>query len=382
MEHTQATLFVDVFAYSANPEDAAIWRGTALVKDLRSLLERFLGADRAAEALAAYGESRRNRRGLRAQADPGLVAYAEKLLAGTIGSASAHVMVASVIKEEPLGIDEVMHILEETRQAIAHSRELERVTAELKAANRRLKELDRLKDQFLSTVTHELRTPLAAVRSIAEILNASPHLPEERHRQLTGIVVAESERLTRLIDQVLDFQRIETGRIQWQSAPVDVREVCRDALEAVRQLIENQGIAVAVDLPESIPPIRGDRDRLIEVMINLLSNAVKFSVTPGGRIEIRAAAQPGRLRIEVRDNGIGIPTEELESVFEEFRQLRHPARGRPAGSGLGLSIARRIVQHHGGRIWAENNPGGGAVFVFTLPFTDEPPGPAAPWSGQ
>jgi signal transduction histidine kinase len=377
MEHTQAALFVDVFAYSAKPEDSAIWRGTALVKDLRTLLERFLGPERAREALSAYGGGRKNRLGAISQAEPGLVNYAEKLLAGAIGSASAHVMVSSVIKEEPLGIDEVMHILEETRQAIAHSRELESVTAELQAANRRLKDLDRLKDQFISTVTHELRTPLTAVRSIAEILKASPHLPEDRHRQLTGIVVAESERLTRLIDQVLDFQRIETGRIQWLSEPVDAAEVCRDALESVRQLVVDQGIAVELDLPQALPPIRGDRDRLIEVMINLLSNAVKFSASPGGRIEIRAARRPDHLRVEVRDNGIGIPAEDLEVVFEEFRQLRHAARGRPPGSGLGLSIARRIVQHHGGRIWAENHPRGGSVFVFTLPFPPGTPDTAA-----
>ena len=296
---------------------------------------------------------------------------------GAIGSASAHVMVASVIKEEPLGIDEVMHILEETRQAIAHSLELEKVTAELQAANRRLKELDRLKDQFISTVTHELRTPLTAVRSIAEILNASPHLPADRHRQLTGIVVMESERLTRLINQVLDFQRIETGKIQWQIAPVDIREVCRDALASVRQLIDDQRIEVTLDLSDSTPSISGDRDRLIEVMINLLSNAVKFSANPGGRIDIRTARLADHLRVEVRDNGIGIPPNDLEVIFEEFRQVRHAGRGRPSGSGLGLSIARRIVQHHGGLIWVENNPVAGPCSPSPCPII-RPSNPAGP----
>ena len=152
-------------------------------------------------------------------ADPTLVIYAEKLLAGAIGSASARVMVASVVKEEPLGLDEVMNILDETRQVIAYSRELEKATAELKSANERLKELDRIKNEFISTVTHELRTPLTAVRSIAEILNANPQLPESQHRHLTGIIVKESERLTRLINQVLDFQRWRPARCPGRCSP-------------------------------------------------------------------------------------------------------------------------------------------------------------------
>jgi len=146
-------------------------------------------------------------------------------------------MVASVVKEEPLGLDEVMNILDETRQVIAYSRELEKATAELKSANERLKELDRIKNEFISTVTHELRTPLTAVRSIAEILNSNPQLPESQHHHLTGIIVKESERLTRLINQVLDFQRLETGKMSWQMQPVDLREICREALAAVRPLM-------------------------------------------------------------------------------------------------------------------------------------------------
>jgi len=128
-----------------------------------------------------------------------------------------------------------MNILDETRQVIAYSRELEKATAELKSANERLKELDRIKNEFISTVTHELRTPLTAVRSIAEILNSNPQLPESQHHHLTGIIVKESERLTRLINQVLDFQRLETGKMSWQMQPVDLREICREALAAVRR---------------------------------------------------------------------------------------------------------------------------------------------------
>jgi len=183
-----------------------------------------LGKERSDKALADYAISDGIDWKKDLTADANLVSYVEKLLAAAIGSASARVLVGSVVKEEPLGIDEVMDILDETRQVIMYSRELERVTADLKEANERLKELDRLKDEFVSTVTHELRTPLTAVRSLAEILHDSPGLERSEQEQFTGIIIKESERLTRLISQVLDAQKIESG-IEWQITQVDLLEI-------------------------------------------------------------------------------------------------------------------------------------------------------------
>jgi Na+/proline symporter/signal transduction histidine kinase len=375
LELTQAALFVDVFTYPAKPEESSLWRGTALVTDLRALLERFLGNQRTEEALGAFARERSIRWGPFSKADPALVTYAETLLAGAIGSASARVMVASVVTEEPLGLDEVMHILDETRQVIAYSRELEETTAELKTANERLQELDRLKNEFISTVTHELRTPLTAVRSIAEILNANPNLPADQYRHLTGIIITESERLTRLINQVLDFQRMQTGRMAWQLQPVDLEEVCREALAAARPLMAEKRIDLVMDVPHPLPPVQGDRDRLVQAVLNLLSNAVNFCDTTGGRIALRIAVHPDQLQVDVTDNGSGIHPEDLKVIFEEFRQARHRPRGRPSGSGLGLAITRRIVEFHGGRIWADSAPGQGSTFAFTLPIWI-PPRPA------
>jgi len=375
LEHTQAALFVDVFTYPRKLEDPSFWRGTALVADLRSLLERILGPERTEEALSDYSSRHKIRWGPLSTADAGLVIYAEKLLAGAIGSASARVMVASVVKEEPLGLDEVMNILDETRQVIAYSRELEKATAELKSANERLKELDRIKNEFISTVTHELRTPLTAVRSIAEILNSNPQLPESQHHHLTGIIVKESERLTRLINQVLDFQRLETGKMSWQMQPVDLREICREALAAVRPLMDDRHIDLSFDLPHQAPLVRGDRDRLVQAVLNLLSNAVKFCDSSGGRIGFRLAVHPYHLQVDVSDNGVGIRSDDLKIIFEEFRQARNAPLGRPAGSGLGLAITRRIVEHHGGRIWAESQPHAGSTFTFTLPILYPSPEP-------
>jgi Na+/proline symporter/nitrogen-specific signal transduction histidine kinase len=368
IEHTQATLFVDVYKYVDETGTSTFWRGTARVTDLQTLLERFLGKERTREALEAYARRHAIEWSNAMSADAGLVSYVETLLAGTIGSASARVMVASVVKEEPLGIEEVMDILDETRQVIAYSRELEKATAELRAANKRLKELDRLKDEFISTVTHELRTPLTSVRSIAEILHANPRIDSDQHRNFTDIIVKESERLTRLINQVLDFQKIETGRMDWHVSTVDPVEVIQDALAATHQLIQEKQIQVEKELPHQVPAIAGDRDRLIQVMVNLISNAVKFCDEHQGRIEIRLQTAADHIQVDVKDNGIGIGGDDKEAIFEEFRQIRHATRGRPAGSGLGLAITRKIIDFHGGDIWVDSEPGKGSTFSFTLPL--------------
>jgi Na+/proline symporter/signal transduction histidine kinase len=368
IEHTQATLFVDVYHYAGETEGSSFWRGTASVGDLRSLVIRFLGQERTEEELSTYSRKYATAWADDREADAGLVNYVEKLLAGTIGSASARVVVSKTVKEEPLGIDEVMNILDETRQVIAYSRELEKATADLRAANERLKELDRLKDEFISTVTHELRTPLTSVRSIAEILNANPDVDRRQHQNFTAIIVKESERLTRLINQVLDFQKIETGRMDWQIAEVNFKGVIQDALSSMNQLVREKQICIDQDIPAHVPVVAGDRDRLIQAMVNLISNAVKFCDDKAGHIVIGLTVAPDRLQVSVKDNGIGVSMEDRETIFQEFRQIKHNLKGRPPGSGLGLSITKRIINFHGGRIWVESEPGQGSTFFFTLPL--------------
>ena len=380
MEHTQAALFVDVFRYSGHPGESAFWRGTAAVPDLHFLLTRFLGAERTDEAFASYAQKHDMDLIADPSADPGLVNYAEKILAGAIGSASARVMVASVVKEERLGIEEVMDILDETRQVIHYSKELEKATTDLKAANERLQELDRLKDEFISTVTHELRTPLTSVRSLAEIIHDNPQLDEDRQRNFSRIIINESQRLTRLITQVLDFQKIESGQMEWQMATVQLDAIIADAAAAMEQLIEDSGMALSVNLPDSAPEIRGDRDRLIQVVMNLISNAVKFCAKGNGRIAITLTRCRDGLRVDVQDNGMGIDPTHQGIIFEKFRQVQASGRGRPSGSGLGLTITRQIIEFHGGRIWVQSEPGTGATFSFILPCiddkTDSRPAPA------
>jgi len=368
IEHTQAAFFVDVFKYSEKPEKSSFWRGTASVTDLKSLLRRFLGKKKADKELSLYAKEHNIIWKNKITADADMVSYAENLLAGAIGSASARVMVSSVVKEEPLGLDEVMDILDETRVVIEYSRELERATAELQAANKRLKELDKLKDEFISTVTHEFRTPLTSVRSIAEILHENPNIDDAQKKSFSAIIIKETDRLTRLIVQVLDFQKIESGKIQWEISRVDFKEVIKDAISATSRLIHDKNIQVDLKLPDSTTLIDGDRDRLIQVMVNLISNAVKFCDNTMGKISIDLTSKTDHLKIDVKDNGIGISRKNQKIIFQEFRQVKDTSTGRPPGSGLGLSITKRIIDFHKGNIQVKSRSGKGSTFSFTLPL--------------
>lgn len=370
MEHTQAAMFVDVYRYVGRVHDSSVWRGTAYLPDLVSMLERFLGRERTEAALDNYAMDYAIDWDQSLTRDPGLVNHLEKLLAGAIGSASARVMVASVVKEEPLGIQEVMDILDETRQAIIYSHELERATAELRAANQRLQELDRMKDDFISTVSHELRTPLTAIRSLAELIHEYPDTPPDRQREFTGIIISETRRLTRLITQVLDFQKLESGRTPWNITSVELKDVVEDAVSATGQLVDDRHIQMRVHLPETTRPIKGDRDQLIQAMVNLISNAVKFCDPDHGRIDVRLEYGEDRLVVSVADNGIGISEMDQKQIFDKFLQVVDPTRGRPPGTGLGLSITRQIIQYHHGELHVKSAPGKGATFYFTLPLVD------------
>ena len=389
VEEGQAARFVDVFRHAGDGEGVHIWKGRASLPELRGLLARFLGAERAAAAIADYAKRRGVDAPQRLPEDAALVQFAETALAGTIGGASARILVAAALKEEALSVDEVRSMLDEASQVIAYSHELERksrelvaATAELRAANERLRELDRLKDDFVSTVTHELRTPLTSIRAFSEILHDNPELDvSERSRFLT-IILQESERLSRLINQVLDLAKLEAGRAEWRVTDVDMVAVIDDCVTTTSQLFRDKHVQLATTLPSGVPTVRADRDRLVQVLLNLLSNAVKF-VAPGtGRVGVELRVEGNEVLCAVTDNGPGIRAEDQRLIFEKFRQGGDAMTDRPQGTGLGLPISRQIVEHLGGRLWVSSMPSQGATFTFVLPAsrggdadaTDERPG--------
>ena len=268
---------------------------------------------------------------------------------------------------------------------VDRTRKLSVKAAELEAANRSLTELDHMKSAFLSSVSHELRTPLTSILGFSKLIlkdferaflptaQTDPDTANRAGRIVHNleIIANEGERLTRLINDVLDLSRIESGRMIWNDQAVDPSDILARSVDAVRgQFDGNPLVRLTVALPDDLPAIRVDPDRLIQVAINLLHNAAKF--TPSGEVRLTARHLAGEnvLRVRVEDTGVGVAPENLERIFDKFQQVKSgpTLEDKPRGTGLGLSICRQIVTHYGGRIWAESTPGQGTRVTFDLPL--------------
>jgi signal transduction histidine kinase/Na+/proline symporter len=421
LELRQADVFVDVFRRRSLAEEVAGWQGNTPLPDVRALLTGFLGKKRTTQALKAFAErfpdalsfdnyqlpfnnsqaaashvatgsqqAAASDQALTTQnpaADPRLLTYAEKLLAGTLGPASARLLLASVAGAEEISYDNVVGILKESQQLLEanrqlqkQSRQLQRLTDELRQAYQQLQALDQQKDEFLYTVTHELRTPLTSIRALAEILADNPDLEEEERERFHNTIGREAERLTRLISLVLDLEKLESGQATLARTELALSEVAQEAAEAVGQLAREKGIALHLDVPANLPALPADRDRLMQVLINLLSNAVK-ACPPGraGRIDLLAWPAADALLLCVADNGKGIAPAEQHQIFDKFFQAQNQSLRKPEGSGLGLAITKKIVELHQGRIWVESAPEQGARFFVELPLV-APVRAAAPFS--
>jgi signal transduction histidine kinase/Na+/proline symporter len=249
-------------------------------------------------------------------------------------------------------------------------------TAELEEANRRLKELDRLKSDFVSTVSHELRTPLTSIRSLSESLLTHGDIPRARQEQLLTIIAQESQRLSRMINQLLDLSRIEAGKMEWRMETLDLSEVVAHAMQTNRALFDDKGIGLTAEASDGAVQVVADRDKIIQVLTNLLSNAAKFTAR-GGRVWVRTSQENGQAVVEVEDTGVGIPAEQIETIFERFRQVGDTLTAKPEGAGLGLPISREIVQYHGGSLTVRSAVGRGSCVRMTLPLITAPnPGSA------
>lgn len=257
---------------------------------------------------------------------------------------------------------------------------LQKAKQDIEASYDKLKELDRLKTEFLSTVSHELRTPLTSILGFSAMINMKLNdviLPNvvssdpkvqraiPKVRRDIAIIQQESERLTSLINELLDIAKMESGKVEWKTEPFSLVEVANRAAHATEGLFAEKNLQLDLDFPEQLPELVGDPDRIMQVFVNLFSNAVKF--TSAGEVQCRARLDNGELIVRVHDTGIGIPQTELSSIFDKFRQIEDTLRNKPHGTGLGLPICLEIINKHQGRIWAESIEGKGSVFSFTLP---------------
>jgi signal transduction histidine kinase len=263
----------------------------------------------------------------------------------------------------------------EHRISVVSRDELGELAEDFNIMAAKLQELDRLKQDFVSNVTHELRSPLTSLRGYVEFLlreGVGPLNDEQRENLI--VVKNNALRLGRFIDNLLDVAKIESKKVELHPENISLRAAAEETRVVFRPQAEEKKIDVVNDIPKDLSPVWADPDKLAEILMNLVSNAVKF--TPeGGRVTMQAREEDGAVRITVRDTGIGVPAQALESVFNKFEQVK-PTQGlarKTKGTGLGLTIVKGFVEAHGGRVWIENPSGMGATVHFTLPRKHEDP---------
>tara|TARA_R110002050_G_scaffold41242_1_gene100047 strand:+ start:35763 stop:38453 length:2691 start_codon:yes stop_codon:yes gene_type:complete len=373
-ERNYAEMFIDNQNYTSLQDNALVWKGEAFVEDIRNVLNKFLGTIRTNRALDLFFRKYDIPKDTQ-MADARLINFSEKLLTGSIGSASAKILIAKVVKEEKVSLVEVLEILEESKNTIANNKkllekstELTQLTNQLKEANHELILKDQQKDEFLDTVAHELKTPITGIRAATELLlDDEDDMPSEIKSQFLENILNDSERLSRLIHNILDFEKLATDRHSLNFNSFNLMNTLHKAVNGVRQIAANKDILITIKENDDIQ-FNYDEDRILQVLTNLLSNAIKFCEPKTGQIMISFRMVNQEVMICVEDNGKGVPEEDLEFIFDKFYQSQHQNTIKPEGSGLGLAISKRIIENHGGKIWAESKNNSGATFVFHLPY--------------
>ena len=371
LERLQSTLFVDVFRTPADVTSGVL-RRSATAHDLSILTERILGAN---EALETFREAARAQ-GLEGNvpiADNAFITKLERKLAGSVGAASAHALITQVVGGETISLDELMRIADETQQVREYSRLLEAQSKELRAtasqlseANERLTRLDAEKDDFLSQVSHEVRTPMTSIRSFAEILLDEKELEPDRSARFVRIIHDESLRLTRLLDSTLDLSLLERGEAPWQSSGIDPELALESSIRACSGLAANKRVRLISGERAHGALVEANGDRLAQVFINLISNAIKYNTSDDPQVRIQSRIDGALYEALIADNGPGIREDEREKIFSKFMRGSAQTRGDAAGAGLGLAISWQIMRRFGGSLTLLPADGPGACFRVAL----------------
>ncbi|MEL6477939.1 MAG: sensor histidine kinase [Pseudomonadota bacterium] len=368
LERLQGQQFVDVFRASGRA-DSGVEGRSANAEDLFILAQRILGTDPARELFDHIAKEQGRATGLPSPSTS-MIARLERELAGSIGAASAHAMVGRIAGQGNLSMSELIDIADETQALIETSRQLAeksaqlaRAARQLREANERLKRLDAQKDDFLSQVSHELRTPMTSIRSFADILRVNEGLTPEDRARFTSIIHAESIRLTRLLDEILDLSQLEAGRQPPVLGAVDPAAATRDAVDTITGLAVARGVRI-VHHGSATQAVQANQDRLRQVLINLLSNAVKYNAAAEPVIDVTLSERQGQTLLDISDNGGGVTREEADAVFEKFS--RGGRADRDQGAGLGLAISRAIMRTMGGDLTVEFRGDGTSFFRAQL----------------
>jgi len=370
LERLQGALFVDEFRMPGSNSHRYIQRSVT-VTDLFVLAQRIMGPNEAQRMFESFARQQ-GLDGDMPVATDAFIDHLERRLAGSIGAASARTMISQIAVGESISLAELTKVADEAAQAIEYSQQveekslqLEATARELREANRLLKELDARKDDFLNQVSHELRTPITSIRSFPEILLESRDIDGPRSDRFLSIIHDASIRLTRLLDQILELSQMETGRVEWPLATVNIDDALNRAAAVSEGIAAEAGVRLRLNLNATGVVAEAEADRLVQVFVNLINNAIKYGATGGGAIEIESAFTDGHYRLTVADSGPGIPERDRERVFEKFVRGAQPET---SGAGLGLPISREIIRQFSGDLVLLDGPKGvGAVFQVTLP---------------
>jgi Na+/proline symporter/signal transduction histidine kinase len=367
IERLQMEKFVNVFGTA--PATSTMSR-TATSEELLILAQRILGRNDGVrlfrEAAAGQGKAT----GLPDPTDQFIEKF-ERELAGSVGAATAHAMIGQIASGEAISVEDMIAVADETAQIMEYSQKLEaqsrtlsETAEQLRTANRKLLDLGEQRDAFLSQVSHELRTPMTSIRSFAEILRDSGAMDAEKLKRFSSIILEESLRLTRLLDEILDLSFLESGQIKLNLAQVSLHEVIARALSATQTLQKQSRISVVYSKDTRNLTLLTDFDRLAQVFINLITNAIKYGDAQKPEILISSRMTNGVLITDVADNGPGIPAQYREFIFEKFSRLS--GENASGSAGLGLAISSEIMRNLGGSLSYEGG-GEGAVFRVQLP---------------
>lgn len=369
LERLQGAQFTNVFEHAAG---ARGWsQSTAEAEDLLIMAQRILGPVEA-QSLFQEAAGGQGKAGYLPDPTPEFLERLERELAGSVGAATAHAMIAQITGGVAVSVEALMAVADETAQMMEYSsqleqksRELGRTARQLREANEKLTQLSIQKDAFLSQISHELRTPMTSIRSFSEILMAGGPMPEAEKKRFSSIIHDEAIRLTRLLDDLLDLSVLENGQVtlNWQEGTL--KDVLDRAESAAGHPDGDRRLEIRRTPEAERVSLKTDPDRLAQVFINLIANARKYCDAQSPRLTIEVRPRGDRVTVDFIDNGSGIPTESQTMIFEKFSRLSDHARA--GGAGLGLAICREIMAKLGGSI--AYLPGqGGAAFRVVLPL--------------
>lgn len=373
LERLQAALFIDVFKTPADNASRFIDRQAAS-NDLFVLAQRILGSEPAYRLFSSVAQSQ-GVEGTLPRADAAFIAHLERELAGSVGASTARAMISQVVTGETISLDALMNIVDEAQRVIDYSRELESKSAELqqtaiqlREANERLRQLDVQKDDFLSQVSHELRTPMTSIRSFAQILQETPDIDAQEKQRFAGIILEESIRLTRLLDDILDLARLEGQHIPFTLVETNAHKTLAHAIATCQGLAARDHVTLQAGDCVADVIVHVEADRLKQVYLNVITNAIKYNSSLHPHVTVRSCIERGQYHVFVEDNGPGIRPEDRERIFQKFSRGWRDTNDARSGTGLGLAISWQIMQRMRGDLTLmPQEQRGGASFKISLP---------------